>query len=204
MLPKHAHSMGGQKTAIINRKLALEKYYKDPKICKECKKIIEVPDGVKIPQIKEKIFCNRSCAAIFNNKKREKKQKKIKLRKAKAPKFNFLLKRTKREIFDSHKNWQSARTSIRRHAAYIFDKCGKNKCCQECGYSKHYEICHIKAVKDFPDTAFIQEINHKDNLIAFCPTHHWEFDNGYLRDKVYLNTDLVDWQNFLNGKHNSG
>ena len=49
-----------------------------------------------------------------------------------------------------------------------------------CGYDKHYEIAHIKPVSDFEDDALITEINSIDNLIALCPNHHWEFDNGLL------------------------
>jgi hypothetical protein len=44
-------------------KLRLE-YEKCPKACKHCKTSIEYPD-------RRKIFCNRSCAAIFNNNVRQ-------------------------------------------------------------------------------------------------------------------------------------
>ena len=57
----------------------------------------------------------------------------------------------------------------------------KPKECLMCGYNKHFHVCHIKAVKDFDLSTLISEVNHIDNLIALCPTHHWEFDNGYLR-----------------------
>ena len=48
------------------------------------------------------------------------------------------------------------------------------------GYDKHYEVCHIKAVSDFSEDTPITVINHIDNLVALCPNHHWEFDNGLL------------------------
>jgi hypothetical protein len=32
-------------------------------------------------------------------------------------------------------------------------------------------------VKDFPPEAKLTEINAIDNLVALCPTHHWEFDH---------------------------
>ncbi len=48
--------------------------------------------------------------------------------------------------------------------------------CAHCGYDKHVEICHIKAVKDFPNTSTIGDINKEDNLILLCPNCHWEFD----------------------------
>ena len=34
--------------------------------------------------------------------------------------------------------------------------------------------------KLFPDETKVLEINSIENLIALCPTHHWEFDNGLL------------------------
>ena len=32
-------------------------------------------------------------------------------------------------------------------------------------------------MSSFNSDALISEINSIDNLIALCPTHHWEFDN---------------------------
>jgi len=52
--------------------------------------------------------------------------------------------------------------------------------CRVCGYEKHVEIAHIKPVKSFPDTAMISEINDIKNLMALCPTHHWEHDHQIL------------------------
>lgn len=46
-----------------------------------------------------------------------------------------------------------------------------------CGYNKHYEVCHVKDIKDFDRDSTVYEINHADNLIHLCPNCHWEFDN---------------------------
>lgn len=35
-----------------------------------------------------------------------------------------------------------------------------------------------KACKNFNNTALIKEINDISNLVALCPTHHWELDNN--------------------------
>lgn len=179
-------SPGGKATAIINRKIALDKYNKNPNICKLCNKEIKVEENTKVSETRRKVFCSRSCAASFNNKITKKrikivKRKLINREKILLPKFNFLLNKSKIEIFKSHKNWQSARTSIRRHATYIFQLTGNNKKCHECGYDKHVEICHIKAVSDFSDDSSILDINHTTNLIALCPNHHWEYDNKLLK-----------------------
>lgn len=94
-----------------------------------------------------------------------------------AAKFLYLIGTTKGEIFSRCKNWQSARTTIRRHAVKIYESSDKPKACNKCGYNKHYEICHIKAVSDFVDETLVEEINSINNLIALCPNCHWEFDN---------------------------
>lgn len=49
--------------------------------------------------------------------------------------------------------------------------------CARCGYTLHVEISHIKPISSFPLTATLEEINAPANLVPFCPTHHWEFDN---------------------------
>lgn len=43
------------------------------------------------------------------------------------------------------------------------------------------EIAHIKAVSEFEESSTIAEINSIDNLIALCPNHHWEYDNGIIK-----------------------
>ena len=71
MIPDYAKSLGGKKMAIILRKEAIDKYYKNPNICKNCNKVIEVGDS-KVSTIKIKKFCSKSCSGIFNNKNRKK------------------------------------------------------------------------------------------------------------------------------------
>lgn len=182
MIPEYAKSLGGKKTAIILRKIAIDKYYKNPNFCKNCNKIIEV-ENRKVSIIRIKKFCNKNCSAIFNNKKREKKSipKIKKIKKIKIKNWDWLTYFTKKEVFDKHKNWQSARSSIRRHAKFIFDTEIKVYKCINCNYDKHIEICHINSVSSFKDDSKILDINNKNNLIALCPNCHWEFDNGFLK-----------------------
>lgn len=89
-------------------------------------------------------------------------------------------KQTKGELFKKRKNWQSARTAIRKHAARVVKSNNILQQCKICGYTKFVEICHIKPVKDFDDSCYIQEINDIENLIILCPNHHTEYDNGLL------------------------
>lgn len=56
--------------------------------------------------------------------------------------------------------------------------------CAVCGYSQHVELCHIKSIRSFPETATIGEVNDPSNVIQLCPNHHWELDNGRLDDKL--------------------
>lgn len=88
---------------------------------------------------------------------------------------------TKDKIFELSKNWQAGRTAIRKNACKVFKESGKEYKCLECGYDKHVEIAHIKAVSEFDGDCYMEEINHIDNLMALCPNHHWEYDNGILK-----------------------
>jgi DNA-directed RNA polymerase subunit M/transcription elongation factor TFIIS len=174
-------SLGGQKMAIIQRQKALEEYYKNPNICIQCNNIIYIPEDKKVSVIKRNKFCCSNCAAIYNNKKRipKVKPKSVKVKK-KIIRTGLLHTNTKEELFSKRLNYQSARSGIRRHAAITFDDSNTPKVCAICGYSLHIQIAHIKSVASFQPTSTIGEINHINNLIALCPNHHWEFDNGLL------------------------
>ena len=92
-----------------------------------------------------------------------------------------LLNKTKGDLFSERKNWQSARTAIRKDATKTYFANNTEHKCAICGYDKHIEVAHIKAVSDFDDTATIREINSITNLIGLCPNHHWEYDHGILQ-----------------------
>lgn len=89
--------------------------------------------------------------------------------------------KTKGELFKNRKNWQSARSAIQKNARKIFFDNTKKYECAICGYTNHVEVAHIKAVSEFDDGDTIEIINSIDNLIALCPNHHWEYDNGILK-----------------------
>ena len=44
--------------------------------------------------------------------------------------------RTKGEVFNGRKNWQSARGAIRKHALFVYKKSNKPFVCAICGYDK--------------------------------------------------------------------
>lgn len=99
--------------------------------------------------------------------------------------FDYTDGLTKEELFNS-KSWQSARGIIQKRARLIYSNSDKPKSCIICGYSKHFEVAHIKAVSLFDSDSLISEINDISNLIALCPNHHWEYDNDNLDISLYL------------------
>ena len=56
--------------------------------------------------------------------------------------------------------------------------------CSNCGYNKHVETCHIKAIADFSPTVTIAEVNANSNLTLFCRNCHWEFDHKLLNSQI--------------------
>lgn len=97
-----------------------------------------------------------------------------------------LIKMTKGEMFDRANHWTNARIMIQRIAKRCFRNANKERKCAVCGYDKHIDVAHIKAVADFDDSATLEEINNPDNLIGLCPNHHWEYDHGLLDLEKYL------------------
>lgn len=86
---------------------------------------------------------------------------------------------TLKDYFGGRPKYQ-ANARIRALARDWYKKSSKPKCCCNCGFDDFYEVCHIKALKDFNRDSFITDVNHIDNLIALCPNCHWKFDNGKL------------------------
>jgi len=171
---KEGRIKGGQHAAKTVRERFLKEYLENPNTCKNCGEKIFPRKNEKLSATKTKIFCNKTCSAKYNNKKFP---KKIKKEKDFIEKGVFLKGITKGELFNKRINWQSARSSIQKMARRIFEESDKEKQCFICGYSNHYEVCHIKGVSSFSDDTLISEINLIDNLVALCPNHHWEFDN---------------------------
>ena len=203
-------------------KLIREDYYKNPKYCKNCSKLIDFEN-------KRNTYCSHSCSATKNNigvarnsvgstktkldefsdidfisivknsNSWKEIQEHLNYKSLKPSQKTNILKRAnslnieinfekkiikngnKQEIFNQSKNWQSARSTIRKDAAKVYKGSGKEYKCIICGYDLHIEIAHIKAVSEFSEQSTLEEINNINNLIALCPNHHWEYDNGVLQ-----------------------
>lgn len=142
-------------------------------------------------------YCSRSCAATVNNLT-PKRVKKVVFCKSCSVELNrtdrsYCAKcwptvyssrseaRTLQEVRAASKNQHSAAaySSIRQQARSKFKDIASSQCAR-CGYHHHVELCHIRAIRDFPPEARIGDINSRDNIIQLCPNCHWEFDNGML------------------------
>jgi hypothetical protein len=137
-------------------------------------------------------FCSRSCSASYNNKIAPKIQKKFRY----CEGCNVEVDSRRRFCDDCNSNkvkWSlvtlgevkalreyQAHSRIRDLARRWYIASDKPKNCCNCGYDKHFEVCHIHAIKDFPDDATVTEINDLNNLIALCPNCHWELDHNLL------------------------
>lgn len=82
--------------------------------------------------------------------------------------------------------------NIRRRARYRYRNSSRPKYCINCGYKKHYEVCHIQAIMDFPPETSVAEINSLENLVALCRNCHWELDNGLLSiEEIRAKNDAI-------------
>jgi hypothetical protein len=80
---------------------------------------------------------------------------------------------------ESHRYYNSLRSDSR----YLVSSSGRKKVCVECGYDFYVELCHIRPISDFPDSATLEEINLPENAVYLCPNHHKELDRGKLQPK---------------------
>lgn len=200
------YNLGGKVSAKKQRERALETYYKNPKICKNCKKIIKIKKDQKVRDVRKRVYCSNKCRTQRWPRKIGPKEhncavcggkfilkvnsclntyiKDCRCPRCKENKFNkWLLDlggKTKETVFLNSKNWQSARTAIRKHAYMVYVLAGKDQSCFFCGYKKHFNVAHFKSVSSFDKKSLIKEINNLKNLFGLCPTHHWEFDNNQL------------------------
>ena len=138
-----------------------------------------------IPKNKQQKYCSKSCGDFFRIKKwRKNKRKPCVCGKMIAYDSigcrscaNTNDKLTKQEALTN--DTQKYRR-IRSHARVVAKNQGILTKCVVCGYDKHVECSHKKAIILFNDTDTLAIINHPTNLIGLCPNHHWEYDNDFL------------------------
>ena len=129
-------------------------------------------------------FCSRSCAAKETNKV-PKRKKRISSCKSCGEVVAY-----RRTVCDNclvpkdmslgdaiyYNHHKSSAYSLVRSRARASVK-AEIQSCESCGYDKHVEVCHIKAIHEFLPETMISEINSRDNLKLLCPNCHWEFDH---------------------------
>lgn len=149
-------------------------------ICEKCGDIIYLNSNNKGGFNKRK-YCDR-CAVL--NCKRNGENAKNRMRE----KNGFISSEvTKGFLYEKYKS-EIARTKINMHARKIYAESGCAYKCVICGYDKHVQISHIKGISEFDDDAKVIEINDIKNLVALCPTHHWEYDHDIIKCDDILNT----------------
>jgi len=184
---------------------SLDEYLENPNTCVLCGRKITPNLGQKLSEAKQKKFCNHVCAAKYNNSFRNgvkyrgranskaiicpecggKKSTRSNMCKNCAIRdrlFGNLYKTTKGKLF-GQRGYFRARALIQTHSLKMWRILDGGAECKICGYSKHIHVCHKKSVSSFSDESTILEINDIDNLIALCPNHHYEYDNGLLEIK---------------------
>ena len=137
-------------------------------------------------------FCSSSCAAIYNNTNFPKRKKKTRYCKYCGnvipagrtvcddcnPNSVNWMERTLSDIHRAAKYQVSAH--LRTIARSQYEKANLPRVCANCGYDKHVEICHVRAINSFPEETPVAVINDLANLVALCPNCHWEFDHDLL------------------------
>lgn len=138
-------------------------------------------------------FCCQSCAASYNNRAKPKRQPEGNCRRCNkvistartycSDCWSGMLKSTRDrslaeiEYKTGHKS--AAFSAVREHARRK-SRFARVHQCERCGYSKHVECCHIRAISEFPADATVAEVNADENILVLCPNCHWEFDRGML------------------------
>lgn len=90
-----------------------------------------------------------------------------------------------------HLSIHQRHAKIRGYSRGIYYRSNKPKCCYNCGYNKHVEICHIKPISEFNGDIPFRIINSIDNLVALCRNCHWEFDHQLLEIKFLVDTESI-------------
>lgn len=163
--------------------------------CKYCNRRIEKPKSEVKKSSTGNFFCNNTCAAKYNNKRRSSQLRR------KCKYCSSIVRSTTSRLCEKH--YQDYKFGhLNRTLAYYMEKrsgghmaavyadvrgIGRSMHtnllslpCASCGYEKHVELCHKKPISEFDRTATVAEINSKDNVVQLCPNCHWEFDNGLL------------------------
>lgn len=145
-------------------------------------------------------FCSKSCAVSYNNKIQPKRNpipricscgkdfipkfkssrrlcdscQELRANSIKYKEMTLVEYNTKMSVEGKHPSWKNSHIRLFNRQ---WNKSLTKLPCSKCGYNKHVELCHIKAITSFSDTATLGEINSPENNKVLCPNCHWEFDH---------------------------
>lgn len=148
-------------------------------------------------------FCSRSCAATYNNhgivrnKPKERECSSCGAVFFRTSGNRSVLCESCRERFEpgfyqnktlaeyhgllsvkgKHRSWRNSHICVLNRS---WNKHLVSCPCQNCGYDKYVELCHVRSISSFPGTATLGEVNAESNNLVLCRNCHWEFDNGLL------------------------
>lgn len=130
-------------------------------------------------------FCSRSCAATTNNRVPKRIKKKYFCEhcgcetryRRKTCDDCLVLDMTLAEAKYTKHHKSAAWNLVRGRARSAIPHAP----CENCGYEKHTEVCHVKDISSFSEDTLISVVNDPSNLVRLCPNCHWEFDRGWLR-----------------------
>lgn len=188
MISASIHSHGGRTHGKTQRNNAIAAYYLSPNLCKNCGIVIDVAPHRKVRDARKKVFCTRSCAAAYNyalgalNGRRR--IRKIKhcaggcgAEVYKNKRWCRACRRIELDRFLTRSKSEVTGPEIRAWARLSLIRSGRPLVCEECGYDKHVDCCHIRAVGEFSGEVLIAIINDIANLKWLCRNHHWEHDH---------------------------
>jgi hypothetical protein len=152
-------------------------YNLNPPLCKCCSKPIPY-------EHRKNRYCDRSCAAKITNlvPKRKLRNRCVTCNKPIRCNATYCKSCYRSQLFGEQPisylmrlKGSNKYVSIRQHAHRVIK--GRTRVCAHCGYDKHVEVCHVKAICKFPPDTLIKVANDPNNLIYLCPNCHWEHDH---------------------------
>lgn len=169
---KKIAKLGAEASARAQRERAIDRYNQADPHCRWCNKFIPPPAEKQgensWAKMSRRKFCGPSCVQKYSwTVGRHNRMEAIKKRLANRGDLQKLRTRSPRYYANV----------IREDARQTYFLSTTNRVCEKCGYTKHIDVCHIKAIKNFSSTALFNEINARENLIGLCRNCHWELDN---------------------------
>jgi hypothetical protein len=147
-----------------------------------------------LAEIKQRKFCDKSCAASYNNRAgKAAGTRRFGTYNVKNPTCAMCRQPIPRGVtnratrtycldcapkFVAKMQAQTigmvSRRFVATHARIV--TAGRPRECVRCGFKYGVQACHIKDVADFPASAKLAEVNAPENLVLLCPNDHWMFD----------------------------